>query len=137
MILKRYGTQLHSVAPNFDARAMNEIGFQKSAEHSMAAAEFASAYEKIGAHELTAAAEGDVQVVAEKEVLDALHAQLQKIRSELKEGHVLLVESEPGRDYPKLREKMSTIVIDGQNRLHFERTIDPPLRIGVYAPRKR
>ena len=29
MITKRYGSKVQSVTPNFDARAMNEIGFQR------------------------------------------------------------------------------------------------------------
>lgn len=134
--MKRYGAQLHSVTPNFDARAMNEIGFQKSGERSLPADEFESSYQQTGVHELVAAAEGDVQMVVEKAVLDSLAEQLDKLGAQLAEGEIMVVESEQGRDYPKLHEKMSTVVVAGQNRLYFERTVDPPLRIGIYAPRK-
>ena len=43
MIAKRYGTKIQSVTPNFDARAMNEIGFQRDNEWSLPADEFADA----------------------------------------------------------------------------------------------
>jgi len=136
VILKRYGANVQTVKPNFDARAMNEIGFQKSDELSMPAAEFESSYEKKATHELIASAEGDVQMVAEQAVLDSLKAQIDSLQSALNQGEVLLIESEQGRDYPKLREKTSTIVVGNENRLYFERTIDPPLRLATYAPRK-
>lgn len=135
MILKRYGSKLHSVTPHFDARAMNEIGFQRSHELTLEAAEFASRYQRIAEHALTAHAEGLVQMDAEIHVLNALRAQLDAILEHHNGTHVLLVENEQGRDYPKLHEKITTIVIEGENKLHFHRTVDPPLRIGIYAPR--
>ncbi|HEX6558680.1 MAG TPA: hypothetical protein VF021_04440 [Longimicrobiales bacterium] len=137
MILKRYGNNLHSVLPHFDARAMNEIGFQRSHELSLELAEFEQRYHRVGQHELTAHAEGMVQMDAEIKVLHALRAQLDELLAHHNGGHVLLVENEQGRDYPKLREKITTLVIEGENKLHFHRTVDPPLRIGIYAPRHR
>jgi hypothetical protein len=50
---------------------------------------------------------------------------------------VLVVESEQGKDYPKTREKTTTQVSAGQNKLFFQHYIDPPLRVGVYRQRKR
>jgi hypothetical protein len=135
MILKRYGTMLHSVEPHFDARAMNEIGFQRSHELSLAAAEFTAAYNLIELHELVAQADGLVQMDAEQAVLRHLHDQLSHLESK-HPGRVLVLESEPGRDYPKLHEKITNIVVEGENKLHFHRTVDPPLRMGVYAPRQ-
>jgi len=133
MIFRKYGSKVESVEPNFDSRAMNEIGFQRTNETSLATDEFEQRYTRVGGRELTAQAEGGVQDEAEKAVLAALLSQIQEMQAALKPGEVLLVESELGKDYPKTREKQRTIVVDGENRLRFERTVEPPLRIGVYA----
>src|SRR5688572_22890690 len=133
MILRKYGTTVHSVEPNFDSRAMNEIGFQKNGKLSLSTEEFQQKYSRRTVHELTASADGLVQHEAEDKVLASLREQLQKLEAGLEEGNVLFVESEQGKDYPKTREKQRTIVVGNENKLHFERTIDPPLRIGVYA----
>ena len=135
MILKRYGSMLHSVTPNFDARAMNEIGFQRTHEMSVSDVDFGQKFEHTESHELTAEAEGMVQIDAETAVLGKLKAQLDALH-ERYPGNMLLVESEAGRDYPKLHEKTTTIVIEGENKLHFHRFVAPPLRIGVYQSRQ-
>lgn len=136
MIFRKYGASLHSVDPNFDANAMNEIGFMKNGAQEVRWEEFEAAYERVTGHELSAQAEGDVQNVAEAAVLKDLHAQLSSIESEVPEGTVLLIESELGKDYPKMREKVSNVVVGNENRLYFNRTVEPPLRVGVFAPRK-
>ena len=133
MILRKYGTTVHSVDPNFDSRAMNEIGFQKNGKLSMSTEEFQQKYSRRTMHELSASADGLVQHEAEDKVLASLREQLQKLEAGLEQGAVLFVESEQGKDYPKTREKQRTIVVGNENKLHFERTIDPPLRIGIYT----
>ncbi|MGQ0814715.1 MAG: hypothetical protein ACT4O1_09635 [Gemmatimonadota bacterium] len=136
MIFRKYGSTLHSVETNFDPRAMNEIGFRKNDAQSLGQDEFEGKYERRAGHELSATAEGSVQNEAEERVLKALKQQLDRLEAELEAGAVLVVESEHGKDYPKMREKVSNVVVGNENRLHFERSVDPPLRIGVYAPRK-
>lgn len=136
MILRRYGKTVQSVEPNFNARAMNEIGFLKSDAFSMPADEFESSYERVAEHALTAHAEGDVQNDAEEGVLQQLRAQIDQLLASLSNGNVLVVESEMGKDYPKMRERVTNVVVESENRLHFTRTIDPPLRIGIYTQRK-
>lgn len=136
MIFRKYGSKVESVTPNFDSRAMNEIGFQRTNETSLAADEFEAQYTRVGGSELTAQAEGGVQDEAEREVLAQLQSQLDEMVTALKPGEVLLVESEAGKDYPKTREKQRTIVVDGMNRLRFERSVEPPLRIGIYAEKR-
>lgn len=135
MIFRRYGASAHVVRPNFDARAMNEVGFQKTGE-SIPWEEFEVMYERAAGHELVARAEGDVQHEAEARLLSELLDQLNQLEAVLGDGRVLLIESESGKDYPKLREKQRTVVVGGENRLYFERTIDPPLRVAVYAEKK-
>ena len=137
MILKRYGSELHSVTPNFDANAMNEIGFQRTDDHTVAADEFDQKYEQANVHELTASAEGYVQNEAEAAALSQLHEGLEKLSATLKPGELLVIESESGRDYPKMRETVTNQVKEGKNRLHFQRTVDPPLRVALYRPRQR
>ena len=136
MILRKYGTTVHSVAPHFDSNALNEIAFKKDDRISMPWSEFEEKYHRVTRHELLASAEGDVQRDCEEKVLNDLRHQLEAIEVRLQTGQVLLIESESGKDYPKMREKQSMIVVGMDNRLHFERTIDPPLRIAVYAVRQ-
>lgn len=136
MILRKYGNKVQSVDPNFDSRAMNEIGFQRTDAVAMSAEEFETRYERVGGSELAASAEGDVQDETEKRVLAALKDQLDRMQSELAGGQVLLIESEQGKDYPKSREKQNLLVVEGENRLNFQRRIEPPLRVGIYAEKK-
>jgi hypothetical protein len=56
VIAKRYGSKVQSVTPNFDARAMNEIGFRRDNEWSIDKDEFEESYQQLESHELTAAA---------------------------------------------------------------------------------
>ena len=135
MLARKYGTTVQAVETNFDARAMNEVGFRRSGALSIPTSEFESDYERVRGIELTAVAEGDVQGEAEERMLASLEEQLNQALAELGEGELLLVESEAGKDYPKTRERTTTQVIKGQNRLYFEWTIDPPLKLGVYRRR--
>lgn len=135
MILRRYGTSYHSVVPNFEAKALNEIGFRRDHETSIPVADFDSGYQAVESHELTAKGEGDVQNEAEQALLDDLLEQLESLESELGEDEVLVVESEQGRDWPKTRQKQENVVVQGENRLYFHLRVDPPLRIGVYRTR--
>jgi hypothetical protein len=135
MLVRRYGTTVQAVEPNFDARAMTEIGFRRTGAFSIPTDEFLERYERLRGAELTAAAEGLVQDEAEQALLESLAAQLEGVLAELGEGELLMVESESGVDYPKTRDQTTTQVHQGQNRLYFEWTIDPPLRLGVFRPR--
>src|SRR5690606_32799968 len=96
MILRRYGTTVQSVDPNFDARAMTEIGFRRNGQLSISAEEFEARYEKVDERALTAESEGDVKDEAERALLDDLLAQLRALEEEVGEDHVLVVESEQG-----------------------------------------
>jgi hypothetical protein len=135
VIAKRYGTKIQSVKPNFDARAMNEIGFTRDHEWDMPTDEFLAGYEKMEAHELTAVAEGDVQGEAEEALLASLLEQLQAVETSVADGGILLVESESGVDYPKTRHTQTTQVVGSENRLYFRFTVEPPLRVAVYRSR--
>lgn len=135
MIAKRYGTKIQSVTPNFDARAMNEIGFQRDNEWSAAADEFFEQYHKVETHELTAAAEGEVQGEAEEKLLHSLQDQLMAVEKAVGDGGLLLIESEQGTDYPKTRHTTTTNVVGTENRLFFRFTVEPPLRVAVYRQR--
>ena len=135
MILRKYGKSFHAVVPNFDSRAMTEVGFQKTGEDPIETAEFERRYERIGGHELTAVADGAVQDEVEKRMLDQLRAQLMELATGVENGVVVVIESEQGKDYPKTREKTTTQVVGNENKLHFERTIEPPLRVGIYRAR--
>ena len=79
MILRRYGESFHSVEPNFDPRAMNEVGFRRDRAFSIAVEELSESYEAGEAHDLVAEAEGPVQTEAEATVLVALEAQLKAL----------------------------------------------------------
>lgn len=135
MIARRYGTKVHSIRPNFDARAMNEIGFTRDHEWSMDTDEFFDTHEKLEVHELTAASEGEVQGEAEESLLESLQEQLLTVESAAGEDGVVFVESEQGVDYPKTRHTQTTMVVEGSNRLYFRFTVEPPLRVAVYRRR--
>src|SRR5690606_29093825 len=132
MIVRRYGMTVQSVAPNCDSRAMTEIGFQRTNDLVMPAEEFLERHERVDGRELTATAEGDVKDEAEQALLASLLEQLQALEAEVGEGHVLLVENQPGQDYPKTRDRTTNVIVAGQNRLYFHWTVDPPLKLGIY-----
>ena len=134
MIAKRYGNKIHSVQPNFDARAMNEVGFTRDHDWSMDAQEFSETYEQVEKHDLTAAAEGEIQGEAEETLLTLLQDQLVAVSQAANDG-VVLVLSEQGVDYPKTRHTQTTRVVDGANRLYFRFSVEPPLRVAVYRKR--
>ncbi|MGD8276934.1 MAG: hypothetical protein PVH00_02860 [Gemmatimonadota bacterium] len=135
MIVRRYGRNIQSVTPNFDAHAMTEVGFVRG-DWSMGADEFEQKYERKGGRELTATGQGSVQNEAEDAVLVSLREQLIAFEASLGEGELLMIEDEPGVHYPKTRGRQLTAASSGpQTRISFEYTIDPPLHVGVYRPR--
>ncbi len=132
MILRRYGNNLQSVETNFDSKALTEIAFVRDHQVSTPGDEFFQAHEKLSEHGLTAQAEGDVQDEVESVMLDDLLAQLSVLHESLEESQVLFIESEQGNDYPRTKTRQKNIVVEGENRLYFYSSIDPPLRVGVY-----
>jgi hypothetical protein len=135
MIVRRYGNTVLNVTPNFDARAMNEVGFLRDGSWSLPTSEFEASYERGEEHALTAQAEGDVQDEVEETMLEDLRRQLDAVEAGLAEGEVLRIESEQGRDYPKTRGNQTTLVVGVENRLRFTYEIEPPLRVAVWRPK--
>lgn len=131
MIVRRYGTKILSVRPNFDSRAMTEIGFQRDGEFEATTDEFESSHEKVSELALTAAATGAVQGDVEDELLKELAEKLAAAEREAGDG-LLLIENQPGTDQPKTVGTQNTIVEAGENRLRFGYTVEPPLRVSVY-----
>ena len=132
MILKRYGKSYQSVDPNFESKALNEIGFRRDRELAVAVEDFEARYEFETRHELRAHAEGPVQDHTEQLLLDRLESQLFELEAGLESGCVLIVENADGTDYPKTRQTTRNVIHEGENRLHFTYTVEPPLRIGIY-----
>lgn len=132
MIVRRYGTKVLSVKPNFDSRAMTEIGFQRDGELQTTVEEFEAAHEKVSERELTARTEGDVQGEVEDALLASLAEQLAAAEREAGDGAVLMIENQPGTDHPKTVGTQTTTVEAGANRLRFGFVVDPPLRISVW-----
>ena len=133
MIFRRYGTSFQSVDINFDSKALNEVGFRRNREDSIPADDFESKHPKLATHELVAEAEGDVQDHTEQVLLDRLQEQLEALRAGLGEGEFLVVENEQGHDYPKTKQQTSNVIVEGENKLHFNYTIAPPLRVAVHG----
>jgi hypothetical protein len=132
MILKQYGTSYQSVQPNFNSRALTEIGFRRDKRFSIPAEEFDGTYEKVGGGEFSPESEGDVHDTAEEELLRKLEAGVKEYLAGLGDGEILVVESREGEDYPKTRDRKKNVVVDGENRLYFYWRVEPPLRLGVY-----
>ena len=131
MILKRYGTRLHSVQPDFDSRALTEIGFRRDRRLSLRADDFAEEYQVGETLELSANADGPVHDRAEQELLRNLERELRRVEADAGEG-VVVIESAQGVDYPKTRDRKQNQIREGRNRLYFHWTVDPPLRVGIY-----
>ena len=108
------------------------IGFRRDHRTSHSAEEFFTAHQHVRGHDLVVSAEGHVQDEVEQRLLSDLKGQLHDSESALGDHELLLVESEQGSDYPKMRMHTRTVVIEGENRLHFTMTVHPPLRVGVY-----
>ena len=132
MILKRYGASYHSVDPNFESKALNEVGFRRNRETSIPVEELEAGYERVDTHELVAEADGLVQDHTEQELLDKLEGKLRELETGLAEGHLLVLDNADGTDYPKTRQNLRNTIVEGENRLHFLYSIAPPLRMAVY-----
>jgi hypothetical protein len=135
MLLRRYGNALHSVVPNFDPNALTEISFRRDRFFSISGEAFGIEYEKVREEELSPESDGMVQSEAESELLARLEQGLRAIEEALGEGELLLVESEQGTDYPKVRDRKEGIIVEGENRLVFHWRVEPPLRVGIYRRR--
>ncbi len=132
MIVKRYGTSYESVAINFDAKALNEVGFRRNRGRTIPVDGFDDEYSLIEMVELTADADGYVQNETEQLLLDRLRAKIEELVARLPEGGVLVVENESGHDYPKTRQQTKNVVEKGENRLYFEYSMKPALRVASY-----
>ena len=132
MILRRYGNNLQSVRPNFDSKAMTEIGFRRDHEASLSASELSDSYRLVETQDLSAQADGYVHDEVEQALLTDLESQLTALESRLEEDEVLVVDSEQGVNYPKTRTEQKNEVIQGENKIHFYVNVHPPLRIGRY-----
>ena len=132
MILKRYGTSYQSVEPNFESKALNEVGFRRDRKTAVPVADFASGYALVAAHDLVAEAAGLVQDHTEQLLLDRLLEQIKGLLEGLADGQVLVVENGDGTDWPKTRQGISNVIVEGENRLHFTYTVAPPLKVAVY-----
>ena len=135
MIVRRYGSSVLSVVPNFDSRAMTEIGFNRDGRLTIPTEEFQHTYERVQGHELTAHADGVVQGDVEETLLASLAEQLHRLAGELKPDELLLIENEPGKDQAKTRGTQTPVVEAGESRLRFEYVVDPPLKVGVFRRR--
>ena len=135
MILKRYGSRLHSVQPNFDSRALTEIGFRRDRRLSLGVEDFAEEYDAVETLELSASADGPVHDRAEQELLRNLEQKLSRVEADAGTG-VVVIESAQGVDYPKTRDRKRNVIRDGRNRLYFHWTVDPPLRVSIFRRRR-
>ena len=133
MILRRYGSSMQSVEMDFDAKALNEIGFRRDHQFSLPAEEFEAGYREVEVREFAPRDEGWVQNETEQSLLDHLEKQVREMESELGEDEVLLVLNEQGVDYPKAKHSSKTASRDGETRLFFTSWVEPALRLGRYA----
>lgn len=129
----RYGNNFQSVSFEFEAKALNEVGFRRDRESTFPVDDLAEGYDLLETVEMTAEAEGDVQSETEQQLLDRLKEQAQAAVDSLPEGGIAVVANERGgRDQPKPRQTIGNVVVEGENRLHFTYHVDPPLRLELY-----
>jgi hypothetical protein len=128
-----YGNTYQSVTFEFEGKALTEVGFRRDNERSLEPHELEEGYELMETVHLTSEAEGDVQAETEQLLLDRLLEKGQAAAARLPEGGIAIVENaRGGQDQPRPHQKIRKVVVDGENRLHFEYSIDPPLRISLY-----
>jgi hypothetical protein len=130
MIFRRYGSAYQSVELNFDSKALNEIGFRRDRVESIEAEDFGSCVQ-IAKHELVAEAEGPVQDETEQVLLDRLKEKLLGLDRALGPAEFLVVENEQGNDWPKTRQVTTNVVVQGENRLYFNYSVAPAMRVTV------
>ena len=135
MLLRRYGTKIQSVEPNFDANALTEVGYTRTSDFSSSTEDFEATYERVEGHEITGVTEGDVKSEVEAELLGQLLERVEALRAGLAEDQVLLVENQPGTDQARMQDKTTGVIVSGENRFRFEYTCDPPIKLGVYRRR--
>ena len=131
MIFRRYGTSYQSVDRNFDSKALNEIGFRRNHEESIPAEGFEEGHPIVASHDLVAEAEGDEQDRTEAILLEQLAAQLEALEGALGSGEFLVVENDQGHGWPKTKQTITNVVVEGENRLHFHYGMAPPLKVTV------
>ncbi len=136
MLFRRYGNRIESVVTNFDPRALTEIAFRRDRARTLSAADFGARYLKVAEYVTADETEGPIQSEAEAELLDRLAEKVRSLLGGLEAGQLLLVENEQGVDYPKVRDRKESVIVEGENRLYFRWRVDPPLRLGVYRPRE-
>ena len=132
MIVRKYGSSVHTVDLDFDSKALTEIRFRKDGQESWPTDEFMGGHERVRGHELAGSAEGWVQDEVEQVLLKDLDAQVRSLVAGLAAGEHLMIESEQGTDYPKTTTKQKTVTIEGENKFHFTSSLQPPLRVAVY-----
>lgn len=132
MILRRYGKNYVSVRPNFDSRAMTEIGFTRTGDLTVEAAGFADQYELVENRILSPTHAGNVQSEVEAALLVDLENELVRLERGLGPDQILVLQNEQGVDHPKTRGKQGSDASGPDTRLTFEYTVDPPLRVGIY-----
>lgn len=133
MIFKRYGSSYHSVDPYFESKALNEIGFRKDKERTLSVEAFDAEYQHLTTHELVAEADGMVQDHTEQLLLDRLESRLLELEASLDPHCILVIDNGDGTDWPKTRQELHNVIVEGENRLHFEYTVAPALRMAVYT----
>lgn len=132
MLLRRYGKKIQSVEPNFQPNALTEIAFTRTDDFHEEADAFQEQWQLAASHEVSGSTDGDVKTEVERALLEDLLGQIDAVVAEASDGEVVLVENALGQDHPKLRDATKGRVVEGQNRLHFTYTVDPPIRLGVY-----
>ena len=135
MILRRYGTSYQSVDMDFDAKALNEFAFHRNRQRAIPVEEFEASYETRETTELSEGAEGPVQYETLQAMLDKVRAGVERLLAGLEAGEVLVIDNEQGHGYPKPRQHTKNVIEEGENRLHFEYTMHPPLRVSVRRPK--
>lgn len=133
-IFRRYGTSFQSVEMDFDAKALNDIGFRRNREVAIPVADFDAAYTALGTVELKTEAVGPVQYETKQVLLDRLQAKVEELIAKLPTGGIVVVENESGHDYPKTRQLTKNVIERGENKLHFDYSMEPSLRVTSYGP---
>jgi len=132
MIFRQYGSKYHSVTPNFDPRALTEVGFRRDGQTSLSLEEMAEGYEEVRGSELSAQATAPNLHDAEQSVVRDMEAQVLEMVAGLAPEEILVIGNRPGVDHPKSHHERTNSTEGGRG---YRAWVDPPLRITVFRRR--
>ncbi len=120
------------MTPNFDPRALTEVGFRRDGRSSLSVEQMTEGYEEVHRRELRAQATGSNLHDAEQRVVREMEAQVLEMVAGLGPEEVLVIDNKPGVDHPKSHHERTNSVEGGWG---YRVWVEPPLKMNVLRRR--